>query len=155
MRTTTTFLITSSIGRSMWLEKNLFGKSNQLLVHLLLLSLTFPRTFIWIVLIDTAFIIFNNLPPRMVTKEMTMQMASPESCFQASTSERCLEQIRHWMPDPTAICKITLRDAIETLCIKNLSSESQRRMAALGPLNLFAIVSGEQLYMPALIVTGY
>jgi hypothetical protein len=31
-------------------------------------------------LIDTAFVISENLPHRMVIKEMMMQMASPESC---------------------------------------------------------------------------
>jgi hypothetical protein len=91
----------------------------------------------------------------MVIKEMTMQMASPESCFQASTSESCLEQIRHCLPDSTAICNITLREAIETLCIKTLSSEPQRRMAELGPLNLFAIVSGELFSVAVLIITQY
>lgn len=73
-----------------------------------------------------------------------MQMASPESCFQAPTSESCLEEIRLWMPDPMAMCHITLREAIENLCIKTLSLEAQRRMAEFGPLNLFAIISGER-----------
>lgn len=47
------------------------------------------------------------------------------------------------MPDRTALCHITLREAIENLCIKTLSLEAQRKMAEFGPLNLFAIVSGE------------
>ncbi|KAB5585027.1 fungal-specific transcription factor domain-containing protein [Coniochaeta sp. 2T2.1] len=106
------------------------------------------RTFLWIMLIDTAFVIFNNLPHRMVIKEMTMHMASPESCFQASTSEDCLDQIRQWMPDSTAMCNITLRQAIESLCVKTLSPESQLRMAELGPLNMFAIISGEPSSAP-------
>lgn len=77
-----------------------------------------------------------------------MQMASPESCFQATTAESCLEQIQRWMPDSTAICNITLRQAIENLCIKTLTPESERKMAELGPLNLFAIVSGKHFPLP-------
>ena len=72
-----------------------------------------------------------------------MQMASPESCFQAATSESCLEEIRLWMPDSNAMCLVTLREAIENLCIKTLSLPAQLRMAELGPLNLFAVVSCE------------
>jgi hypothetical protein len=94
-------------------------------------------------LIDTAFVIFNNLPSRMVIKELTMQMASPELCFQAPTAESCLTQVRQWMPDANALCHMTLREAIEDLCIKTLSAQEHQRMAELGPLNLFAIVSCE------------
>lgn len=84
----------------------------------------------------------------MVIKEMTMTMASPESCFQATTSETCLEQFQQWLPGSGAMCNnIMLREAIENLCIKALATDAQRSMAQLGPLNLFAIVSGEQLLM--------
>uniref|UniRef100_A0A093VGT3 Zinc-type alcohol dehydrogenase-like protein n=1 Tax=Talaromyces marneffei PM1 TaxID=1077442 RepID=A0A093VGT3_TALMA len=52
------------------------------------------RTFIWVFLMDTAFVTFNNLPPRMVVKEMKMHVAAPESCFQASTADQCYDAIR-------------------------------------------------------------
>jgi hypothetical protein len=39
--------------------------------------------------IDSNDVIFNNLPPRMVIKEMRMHMATPEACFQATTADQC------------------------------------------------------------------
>ncbi|EGS17106.1 uncharacterized protein CTHT_0074360 [Thermochaetoides thermophila DSM 1495] len=99
------------------------------------------RLFIWIFLIDTAFVIFNNLPHRMVIKEMKMHMASPEACFQAATAEECLEQIHRWMHPETPFYSLLLRDAIEHLCLETMTPETHRRFAQLGPVNLFAMVS--------------
>lgn len=98
--------------------------------------------FIWIFLLDTAFVIFNNLPHRMVIKEMRMHMASPEACFQAATAEECIEQIHRWMHPTSPFCSLLLREAIENLCLDTLSPESQQQFSQLGPLNLFAMVSG-------------
>ncbi|EAQ93835.1 hypothetical protein CHGG_02070 [Chaetomium globosum CBS 148.51] len=99
------------------------------------------RIFTWIFLLDTAFVIFNNLPHRMVIKEMKMDMASPEACFQAETADDCIGQIYRWMPSTSPFCTLLLRDAIENLCIDVMSPEVQQQYSQLGPLNLFAMVS--------------
>ncbi len=97
----------------------------------------------WIFLLDTAFVIFNNLPHRMVIKEMKMHMVSPESCFQAESSAECWEEIRRWMSPESPFCSLLLRDAIENLCLDTMTEETQHQLAQLGPVNLFAMVSGE------------
>ncbi|KAK4672148.1 hypothetical protein QC763_100300 [Podospora pseudopauciseta] len=99
------------------------------------------RTFLWIFLVDTAFVIFNNLPHRMVIKEMKMHMASPEVCFQAASAEACLAEIHRWMPPSSPFGGMLLRDAIEQLCIGPMSPEMHRHFSHLGPVNLFATVS--------------
>ncbi|EEP81747.1 conserved hypothetical protein [Uncinocarpus reesii 1704] len=99
------------------------------------------RTFLWIFLLDTAFVIFNNLPPRMVIKEMKNHVAAPEACFQAVTAEECFEQIQLWMPDTSPFWKVSFRSAFETLCRGDLTVHMRQVLAALGPLNLFAIAS--------------
>lgn len=101
------------------------------------------RAYIWIFLLDTAFVIFNNLPHRMVIKEMKMHMASPEACFQAETAEECIDEINRWMPPTSPFCSLLLREAIENLCLDTLTPESQQQFSQLGPVNLFAMVSGE------------
>src|SRR3954465_13546127 len=98
----------------------------------------------WIFLLDTAFVIFNNLPHRMVFKEMRMHMTSPEACFQAVSSEECARQIRVCMPPSSPFCSMTLRDAIESFCAERLSLETQSMYSQLGALNLFTIVSGRR-----------
>ena len=107
--------------------------------------LTFPdhRIFHWIFLLDTAFVIFNNLPPRLVIKEMKEHVAAPEACFQAETADKCFRQIQQWMPARSQFWKISFRSAFENLCQANLSTDMRYVLAALGPLNLFAMSSGE------------
>jgi hypothetical protein len=100
------------------------------------------RVFLWIYLLDHAFVIFNNLPPRMVIKEMGMHMASPEAAFQATTSEECCRELCNWQSRSAPICKITFRQVVESFCKSPIPIETQRCFADLGPLNLFAVVSG-------------
>ena len=74
---------------------------------------------------------------------MKMHMAFPESCFQAATEDECYKEIQCWILDLGPTCCITLRTAVEDVCEKVLVQDSHRNLARLGPLNLFAIVSGE------------
>ena len=103
--------------------------------------------YMWIFLLDTAFVIFNNLPHRMVIKEMKMHMVSPEACFQAETSAECFAEIRRWMSPESPFCSLLLRDAIENLCLDTMTDETHQRLSQLGPTNLFAMVSGESLLL--------
>ncbi|KAL1837773.1 hypothetical protein VTJ49DRAFT_3409 [Mycothermus thermophilus] len=99
------------------------------------------RSLTWIFLLDTAFVIFNNLPHRMVIKEMKMHMATPEACFQAPTADECIELIYQWMPPGSPFCSLLLREAIETVCLDTMTPGKQGQFSQLGPVNLFAIVS--------------
>lgn len=78
----------------------------------------------------------------MVIKEMKMHVAAPESCFQASTADQCYDAIRNWMPSASLCWKFSFRALFETLCIDDLTVKMQQAVAALGPLNLFTIISG-------------
>ncbi|KAH7194511.1 hypothetical protein DER44DRAFT_844232 [Fusarium oxysporum] len=99
------------------------------------------RIFLWIYLLDHAFVIFNNLPPRMVIKEMSMHMAFPEAAFQASTSTECARELQNWHLRSTLIRNITFREVVESFCGRSFSNDMRRLFADLGPLNLFAVVS--------------
>ncbi|KAG7428558.1 Aryl-alcohol dehydrogenase [Fusarium oxysporum f. sp. raphani] len=99
------------------------------------------RIFLWIYLLDHAFVIFNNLPPRMVIKEMSMHMAFPEAAFQASTSTECARELQNWHLRSTPLRNITFREVVESFCGRSFSNDMRRLFADLGPLNLFAVVS--------------
>ncbi|KAF4337984.1 C2H2 transcription factor [Fusarium beomiforme] len=101
------------------------------------------RTILWIYLLDHAFVIFNNLPPRMVIREMSMHMAFPEAAFQAETSEECAQELQIWHLRSTLIRNITFREVVESFCRDTFSDDMRRCFADLGPLNLFAVVSGK------------
>lgn len=99
--------------------------------------------FTWIFLFDTAFVIFNNLPPRMVIKEMRMHMAMPEVCFQATTADQCHQQIQFSLPEQSLYWKMSFRGAFESLCKDNLDTEARHMVSSLGALVLFALASGK------------
>jgi hypothetical protein len=79
----------------------------------------------------------------MMINEMKMHMAWPEACFQAGTASSCEEEIKRWVPKSSSVFNLTLRDALEQVCRERMDSEVQRKFADLGPLNLFAIISGK------------
>lgn len=105
-------------------------------------ALTMSRVFSWIYLLDSAFVIFNNLPPRMVIKEMRLHMATPEACFQALTADQCHHQIQLSLPARSPYWSISFRGAFESLCKDDPSANIHRLLATLCPLNLFALTSG-------------
>ncbi|OAL31260.1 hypothetical protein AYO20_08315 [Fonsecaea nubica] len=102
------------------------------------------RVLLWVFLLDTAFVIFNNLPPRMVVREMRMNAACPEACFQALTAEECFRalQYRHQRQSNTQP-KVSddFTAAFELLYRPDLDEEASVALADLGPLNLFAMTS--------------
>lgn len=84
----------------------------------------------------------------MVIKEMDMHMAWPEAVFQAASGAECAEEVQKWLLRSWPMCKITIREAIESLCKENLEPNIRRCYADLGPLNLFVIVSGKCFHVP-------
>ena len=96
------------------------------------------RVFLWIFLLDTAFVIFNNLPPRMVIREMKLSTAKPEVCFQATTAEECFNALRGKNQCDTAF---DFGLAFERLYQTDIDDNLSTTLADLGPLNLFAMTS--------------
>jgi len=103
------------------------------------------RVFSWVYLLDTAFVIFNNLPPKMVIKEMRLHMATPEACFQATTADQCHRQIQIFLPARSIYWSISFRGAFESLCKDDPSANIRHLLATMCPLNLFALTSGKFL----------
>lgn len=81
----------------------------------------------------------------MVIKEMKIHTAVPEACFQAMTADECYEQIQLCLPSESLYWKISLCSAFQTLCKDTLEVRVRDGLAALGPLNLFALTSGRSL----------
>ncbi|KAL4960076.1 uncharacterized protein BDV14DRAFT_211935 [Aspergillus stella-maris] len=101
----------------------------------------FVRLLTWTFLLDTAFTIFNNLPPRMVIKEMKIHTAVPEACFQAAAADECYEQIQLWLPPDNLYWRVSHCSAFQMICNGKLEVDACDALAALGPLNLFVLTS--------------
>ncbi|RMJ28929.1 hypothetical protein PHISP_00140 [Aspergillus sp. HF37] len=99
------------------------------------------RVLMWIFLLDTAFVIFNNLPPRMVIREMRMHLAVPDNCFHSPSTDQCLEQLRLSLPSGSQYWKMSFGNIFKSLCSESLAMHIRNDLASLGPLNLFALTS--------------
>lgn len=73
-----------------------------------------------------------------------MHPACPEACFQAATAEECYDQIKRWIIGRSPVSQIPFRSVIESLCQKSVTQDTRRALAYLGPLNLFALISGKR-----------
>jgi hypothetical protein len=101
------------------------------------------RVLLWVFLLDTAFVIFNNLPPRMVIREMRMGTAKSEACFQATTAEECFHALQRedHCDALGAMVPSDFVSAFEMLYQADMDDAMSTALADLGPLNLFAMTS--------------
>ncbi|KIV84504.1 hypothetical protein PV11_00279 [Exophiala sideris] len=99
------------------------------------------RTIMYIFLLDTAFTIFNNVPPRMTNREMTNDLACPEPCFQAASAVDCFQKLRKWLTHPLYCKRTSLYAAIRSFGQNSIESITQQYLAQAGVLNLWTIVS--------------
>ncbi|KAH8591713.1 hypothetical protein B0O99DRAFT_631510 [Bisporella sp. PMI_857] len=95
------------------------------------------RTFTYVFLLDTAFVIFNNTPPRMVLHEMDIEMAISEACFMANNASDCYQ---YWQCCASEY-PLLLAEAISVMMHESYKEHSLRFMF-LSTLNLFALVAG-------------
>ncbi|KAK5172959.1 uncharacterized protein LTR77_003081 [Saxophila tyrrhenica] len=93
------------------------------------------RTFLWVFLLDTAFVIFNNLPPRMAIKEMKMGFCSSEAAFQATSRNACYKAIT----SSGAFAANLISSVVESMCKGSVGAYEQTSLAEIGPLNLFVL----------------
>lgn len=103
------------------------------------------RTLIYVFLLDSAFVMFNNLPPRMAAAEMRLSLACPEECFQADNLPDSFLRLKQWYSSANTSATLSLSAALETLCQKELDDKICRVFATVGILNMFTMVSGENL----------
>jgi hypothetical protein len=100
------------------------------------------RTLAYIFLLDTAFVIFNNTPPKVSVSELNIDPLCSERCFQATTATdcfTCLAERDKTMP----ISAYSFTGLVFRVCQGDLSALERDYIARLGKLNIFMIVSGE------------
>ncbi|KAL4921311.1 hypothetical protein BDW62DRAFT_219468 [Aspergillus aurantiobrunneus] len=100
----------------------------------------FNRTLAYIFLLDTAFVIFNNTPPKVSISELNIDTVCPERCFQAPTAEDCfLHLLERNMA--SSISDLPISRLVSRICQGQLDHVAGDYLAALGKLNLFIVVS--------------
>lgn len=98
------------------------------------------RTVTNIFFLDASFTIFTNLPPRMLVSEMDVDVICPEPCFQASTAEECLEQLKLWRQSFLGGKPCTLSKAVSMLCRGKLSHDLMNAFVQTNVTNMLAFI---------------
>lgn len=97
------------------------------------------RTFNYVFLLDSAFVIFHNSVPRMVLQEMQLDLSCSEAWFQAPSHAEFVSAV-HSEPGlyPSTI---SLVDAVRLLCADN-PDQAAEFLGGASKLNLFTIATG-------------
>ncbi|GFG07768.1 hypothetical protein IFM61392_05026 [Aspergillus lentulus] len=98
------------------------------------------RTLTFVFLIDAAMAIFHHTPPRMVVSELKMDMACPESCFQADTAAECFYALREWEGSIFWSERLSVPGVLRRICQGQLDDHSVLEFSKMGTLNLFTTV---------------
>jgi hypothetical protein len=110
-----------------------------------------PRTLLYVFLLDSGFVIFNNLPPRMAAAEMKLDLACPESAFQATSPMECFDRLEEWRFSANMTKTMSVSEALETLCREELDERTCKVFATFGTLNMFTMASSRSNAIPALL----
>lgn len=98
----------------------------------------------YIFLLESAFVVFHNLPPRLIVPEMKLSLAAPEECFQATSAEQCFVLFHPWVLDNPEQSRMQTYHAVKLLCnIDNDDNDERLKpLSQLSVLNLFVLISG-------------
>jgi hypothetical protein len=103
--------------------------------------LLLERTLTQVFLLDVAFFLFTDSPPKILAQEMEVDLTYPEESFQALSSKECFAMLSVHCGD-TKEERLTLRSAISSICKENLTSQFQSRLTRMSIYNMFTIISG-------------
>ncbi|KAJ5983198.1 hypothetical protein N7481_005297 [Penicillium waksmanii] len=98
------------------------------------------RTIIFVFLIDAALTILHNSPPRMVVPELKMDVACPESCFQAESASECMKELHTWATTRFWKSRLSIVSVVRRICQCPIEESIIEDFAGLGTLNLFTLV---------------
>ncbi|KAJ9654432.1 hypothetical protein H2198_006512 [Neophaeococcomyces mojaviensis] len=118
------------------------------------------RTLLWVFCLDTAYVIFNNIPPHFALRELRMGLASCEACFQASTSQECFAKLQDWSAHNKrpanfslyGLIKMFFHDDLHETMLENLAHESFMNLWCVNAafhvvlFNLDSAVSGDEQF---------
>ncbi|RSM19509.1 hypothetical protein CDV31_001669 [Fusarium ambrosium] len=98
------------------------------------------RVIMWTFMFDKGFVLFNNIPPRMVIKEMTSHIAWPDSIFQAGTATECAREIQAFLLRSSSGSYLTFCEVFERYCKDKMDQDLRRVLVEHGASHLFAII---------------
>ena len=106
------------------------------------------RTLTYVFLLDTAWVIFHNTPPRMAVQEIRIACACPETVFQATDVQSWAQMIQDWATSEIGRRQPTIWQLVTLLWTNQPSQEDWRMLQEMSSLNFFTTASGDLRHNP-------
>ncbi|EXL60825.1 hypothetical protein FOCG_00102 [Fusarium oxysporum f. sp. radicis-lycopersici 26381] len=104
------------------------------------------RTATYIYLLDSAFVLYYRLPPRVISLELNTGLVCPEVCFQAESAAECFLQLHMATMGKQNQSRLTVSSAVRLLCSPH--SLDLSIFHNLSSFNMFTIISGRFNVLP-------
>jgi hypothetical protein len=101
------------------------------------------RTLLYTFLLDSAFVIFYDMSPRMVINELQFGLAAADEHFNAPDAETWFMCTQAAAQRSLACSQITLSQSITMIMSEDFGTSRWEVFETISPLNLFAIASGK------------
>lgn len=72
-----------------------------------------------------------------------MDIACPESCFQAESAAECMKELRGWAETRFWKSRLSVVSVVRRICQSPIEEALVQDFACLGTLNLFTVVQGK------------
>jgi hypothetical protein len=101
------------------------------------------RTLTYVFLLDTAWVIFHNTPPRMAVQEIRIACTCPETVFQAVDVQSWAQMIQDWAASEIGRRQPTIWQLVTLLWTNQPSQGDWRMLQEMSSLNFFTTASGK------------
>ncbi|EME43900.1 hypothetical protein DOTSEDRAFT_71641 [Dothistroma septosporum NZE10] len=98
------------------------------------------RTLTYVVLLDSAYMIFNNTPPRMAPGEARMSLTCPEPCFQADDLQSWRDSLQIWAASELGQRQPLVHQVMSMLCTEQPSRADEALLRSMSSLNFFTTI---------------
>ncbi|KIW38038.1 hypothetical protein, variant 4 [Exophiala oligosperma] len=100
------------------------------------------RTCTYTFLLDTAFTIFHNCPPRLAVSELTIGCACSDYCFEAENAFDFLARVQSTHADYRRTVHLSYRELVQQVVLESrLTPETMTLGSGLTTLDLFTVIS--------------
>jgi hypothetical protein len=98
------------------------------------------RSLTYIVLLDSAYAIFNNTPARMVLQEARIAISCPDACFQAEDVQSWEQSMKLWQASELGRQQLTISQVVCLIWHERLMERDWAMLRQMSLLNMFIIV---------------
>lgn len=99
------------------------------------------RTILWTFCLDTAYVIFNNMPPRYVLRELRLGLASCEIGFQAETARDCFSALQSWIVHTQRPPNLSFYSLTRMIFNPKICAQALKYLAHESFINIWCVIS--------------